>query len=83
MSLYRKSLMIAFCKTCGSYGVPAEEKVYDPATGKNLYVCRDCGTIHQTIDMTMVQVVNGQEWSAKHPVKDMVLGKEIKKIGGK
>lgn len=81
MSLYRKNLIIAFCKTCGSFGIPAEEKVFDPATGKNFYVCRDCFTPHAEIEVDTVQVVNGQEWSKKHPVRDMILGKEIKKIG--
>ena len=82
MALYRKNVIIAYCRDCGSYGIPAEEKVYDPSTGKSFYICRNCFTPHQEIEVSMVQVVNGKEWSEKHPVRDMVLGKEIKKIGG-
>ena len=80
MSLWRKNLIIAYCKNCGSFGIPAEEKVYDPATGKNFYVCRDCFTAHQEIEVSMVQVVNGKEWSEKHPTKDRKL--EGGKING-
>jgi Zn-finger protein len=81
MSLYRKNLLIAFCKTCGSYGIPAEEKVYDPSSGKNYYVCRDCHTVHSEIEVSMVQVVDGQTWSEKHLVKDYKLNVPFK--GGK
>ena len=74
MSLYRKQLMIAYCPNCGSFGIPTEEKVFDPATGKNYFVCRDCFTPHQEIDVSEIKVVDGVEWSMKHPVRDRILG---------
>jgi hypothetical protein len=80
MSLWRKELVIGFCKTCGTYAVPAEEKVFDPTTQKNFYVCRDCFTPHQDIDMRATILVDGTEWSAMHPVRDHKL--HTPKIGG-
>jgi hypothetical protein len=80
MSLYRKQLLIAFCPSCGSYGVPKDEKVFDPATQKSFFVCRDCFTVHQDLDLSMLRVVDGKEWSEKHPVRDHKL--HTPKIGG-
>jgi hypothetical protein len=70
MALYRKSLMITYCRDCGSWGIPMDEQVYDPSSGKQLYVCRNCFTVQREIDTTMVQVVDGKEWGEKHPVRD-------------
>lgn len=81
MSLWRKELVIGFCQTCGSYGVPLEEKVYDPLSQKNYYVCRDCFTAHAEIDLSYNIVVDGQKWSEKHQIKDRILNVPFK--GGK
>lgn len=81
MSLYRKTVFIGYCGECGHYGVPMEEKVYDPSSGKNYFVCRDCFTVLPESQLNEVIEVSGLEWSKKHPVKDHIL--HTPKLGGK